>query len=102
VLAAYSTAKAQKMMTLEAAKFRSRKGRKLTTGLGWRNSQTISATRPTTNKIANVCTRPNGSPSQSHSWPLLSITSQQTMTMTSSDSPTPSNLNGRLRNSLHC
>jgi hypothetical protein len=33
VLAAYSTAKAQKMMTQQAAKLRSRSGRKLTTGL---------------------------------------------------------------------
>ena len=90
------------MMMQQAVKFRSRSGRKLTTGLGWRSSQKISPARPTANKIASVCTRQNGSSSQSHSWPLLSVTSQQTMTMTSSDRPTPSKLNGRFRNSMRC
>ena len=57
---------------------------------------------PRQTRISSVCTRQNGSPSQSHSWPLLSITSQQTMTITSSDRPTPSKLNGRFRNSMRC
>src|SRR5437764_12444091 len=58
------------MMMQQAVKFRSRSGRKLTTGLGWRSSQKISPARPTANKIASVCTRQNGSSSQSHSWAL--------------------------------
>jgi hypothetical protein len=36
----------------------------------------------------------------SHSWPLLSITAQQTKTMISSDKPIESKWKGRLRNSL--
>ena len=86
-------------MIQHAAKLRSPNGRKLTTGLGLRNSQKINPTRPIAKSMANVCTRQNGSPSQSHSWPLLSITSQETMTMTSSDKPIESKWNGRFFNS---
>ena len=35
----------------------------------------------------SVCTRQNGSPNQSHSCPLLSMTSQHDMTRTSSPRP---------------
>ena len=45
------------MMTQQAAKLRSFSARKLTTGLRWRNSQKISATKPTTNATASVWTR---------------------------------------------
>src|SRR5262249_57521013 len=93
---------AEKMMRQHAVKFRSRIGRKLTTGLGWRNSHRISAIKPTAKKAARVCTRQNGSLSQSHSCPLLSITSQETMTITKSDSPIESKRNGRLLNSIRC
>ena len=87
-------------MMQQALKLRSANGRKLTTGLGLRSSQKINPTRPVAQRMANVCTRQNGSPSQSHSWPLLSITSQQTMTMTSSDKPIESKWNGRLLSSV--
>ena len=52
------------------------------------------------NKTASVGTRQNGSPSQSHSCPLLSITSQQTTVMTSSDRPIEFKWNGRFLNSM--
>ena len=87
-------------MIQHALKLRSANGRKLTTGLGLRNSQKINPIRPAVKRVANVCTRQKGSPSQSHCWPLLSITSQQTMTMTSSDRPIESKWNGRLLNSI--
>src|SRR6516162_6846901 len=74
----------------------------IATGLGWRNSHKISAIRPTAKKVASVCTRQNGSLSQSHSCPLLSITSQETMTITRSDRPIESKRNGRLFNSARC
>ncbi len=45
---------------------------------------------------SSVCTRKNGSPSQSHSCPLLSMTSQQTMVMLRRHSPSISNAS-RLR-----
>ena len=79
-------------MIQHAAKLRSPNGRKFITGLGLRNSQKTNPTRPTTKSVANVCTRQNGSPNQSHSCPLLSITSQETMTTISSDNPIESKM----------
>ena len=43
-----------------------------------RRGPQINPPSPTTKSVAGVCTRPNGSPNQSYSSPLLSITSQQT------------------------
>jgi hypothetical protein len=74
-------------MMQQALKLRSHSGRKLTTGLRWCISQNINPASPMIKSVNNVCTRPKGSPSQSHSCPLLSITSQQTMVMTRSDKP---------------
>ena len=82
MLAQYTTAKAKNMMTQQTAKFRSPRTRKLMIGWALRISRTISKINPTTNRITSVCTRQNGSPSQSHSRPLLSMISQQHMTST--------------------
>ena len=65
-------------------------------------NRTLRGQKPTANTSASVCSRQNGSPSQSHSWPLLSIASQQVMTMTSRAKPMPSKLNGCRRNSFRC
>ena len=49
-----------------------------------------TSTAPAPPRISNsssVCTRPKGSPSQSHSWPLLRSTSQHTSASTSSLRP---------------
>ena len=75
------------MMMQEAARLRSPSGRKLTTGLAIRISRKIRQPSPSTNRISSVCTRQNGSPSQSHSCPLLSMISQQDMTRASSPRP---------------
>ena len=65
------------------------------------SSQKINATRPiASNEMTRAWTRQNGSPSQSHSWPLLSITSHETMTMARSDKPIASKWNGCFLNSL--
>ena len=87
MLAQYITAKAQNKMMQHTAKFRSPRTRKSMIGLAVRISQTISRPSPTTNRIKSVCSRPNGSPSQSHSRPLLSMISQQHMASTSKDRP---------------
>ena len=65
-------------------------------GFLWRISQKISAASPTIKSVNSVWIRPNASPSQFHSSPLLSITSQQTMVMTSSDKPIKSKRDGCL------
>jgi hypothetical protein len=45
---------AQKIMMQQALKLRSRNGRKLTTGLRWRNSQKINPASARTKRAANV------------------------------------------------
>src|SRR5271157_6617411 len=67
------------MMRQEAAKLRSASGRKSTTGLAIRSSRKIRHPSPRTNRTNSVCTRQKGSLYQSHSCPLLSITSQLDM-----------------------
>ena len=90
------------MMMLHIARLRSPSGRKLTTGLAIRSSRKISSDSETTNKIASVCTRQNGSPNQSHCCPLLSITSQHDRQIASSPSPMVSKLSGLLASSARC
>src|SRR6476469_3212012 len=87
MLAQYITANAQKKMMQHTAKLRSPRQRKSMIGLLVRISRKISKTNPTTNSSKSVCSRPNGSASQSHSRPLLSMISQEHMTSTSNDSP---------------
>ena len=69
--------------------------RKLMIGFWLRISQKIRKPSPSTNARTSVCTRPNGSPSQSHSCPLLSITSQADMTSASTPRPMRSKFTGR-------
>ena len=92
MLAAYSTAKAQKMMMQLMARLRSRNTRKLTIGLSMRVSRKIRKPNPSVNTIISVCTRQNGSLTQSHSCPLLSMISQLAMTSESNPRPMPSKL----------
>ena len=56
-------------------------------GLAIRISRKISKPSPSTNRIGQRLHAPNGSPSQSHSCPLLSMISQQDMTSASSPRP---------------
>jgi len=49
-------------MMAHALKLRSASGRKLTTGLGLRNSQKINPIRPVAKRMVKDCTRQNGSP----------------------------------------
>src|SRR5262249_31150281 len=88
-----------KMTIQEMAKLRSRKGLKFTIGLECRVSQKTRQIAPTSIRIPNVCTRPKGSPSQSHSCPLLRSTSQHTRVITSNPRPIESKLSGRFLNS---
>ncbi len=76
MLAPYSAAKAKNRMTQDTARLRSLSTRKLMIGFLLRISQKIRKPSPSTNARTSVCTRPNGSPSQSHSCPLLSMISQ--------------------------
>src|SRR5262245_45166966 len=64
-------------MTHDQRKFWSVSVRKLMSGFLMPSSRQTSAERPNANKASRVCTRKNGSPSQSHSWPLLSTISQE-------------------------
>ncbi len=82
-------------MMQQAAKLRSPSTRKLMTGLANLISRQTRPPRPSTKRISSVCTRQNGSPSQSHSCPLLSITSQVAMASASSPRPMPSKFSGR-------
>ena len=84
---------------LEAARFRSPSGRKLTTGLAILISRKTSAPRQTTNRTASVCALPKGSLYQSHSCPLLSSTSHEDIIRVSSPSPIVSKRDGRRRSS---
>ena len=75
------------MMMLEAARFRSPSGRKLTTGLAILISRKTRAPRQTTNRTASVWAFQKGSLYQSHSCPLLSRISQQLIIRASSPRP---------------
>src|SRR6476620_7244074 len=83
----YTTPKAQNMMMQDIERLRSPRTRKLIIGLAVRISCQISNASPSTNTVTSVCTRPNGSPNQSHSCPLLSMTSHADITRTNTLRP---------------